>query len=370
MYNSGNIWNVSEVNIIWSINIFIRKGSDDEELRAIGQEHQQRTVEKVLNLALNNNADQTNMESSSGLPKDRAVQHHGSLDMLTRVFPFHPKNAVESALETCGGDVAKAVQQLVGHQPHHHSSSSGIIPTSNAEETPTMTSNKTSIVGNHLLVTASGSNKSAFLPTSSSSNLLPATSSPNRPVYAPTSSSASSMVYPSALRMMSSYPAAAGMMSFLHPSAYFAAAASAAAAAASSPHSYPWLFPNHYRPSALVTPQHHQFQHLCLPGCSVCPISTSAGTSSSSSSPGESASYNPNGNNIIKASNNMMFASSSPEDMFKSNLGRNKDLLFQQSSSSNNHWSTFLFVLQINSFALLIKTSDHIGHELMFTGWV
>jgi hypothetical protein len=56
--------------------------------------------------------------------------------------------------------------------------------------------------------------------------------------------------------------------------------------------------------------------------------------------------------------------------MFKSNLGRNKDLLFQQSSSSNNHWSTFLFVLQINSFALLIKTSDHIGHELMFTGWV
>jgi hypothetical protein len=38
--------------------------------------------------------------------------------------------------------------------------------------------------------------------------------------------------------------------------------------------------------------------------------------------------------------------------MFKSNLGRNKDLLFQQ-SSSNNHWSTFLFVFKINSFALL-----------------
>ncbi|EFX89054.1 Doublesex and mab-3 related transcription factor 3 [Daphnia pulex] len=307
-------------------------GSDDEELRCIGQEHQQRTVEKVLNLALNNNDDPANMEPSSGTVKDRAVQHHGSLDMLTRVFPFHPKNAVESALETCGGDVAKAVQQLVGHQPQQHQPSSGVITTSCSEEIPMMTSNqKTTTAGGNLLMATTGSNKSAFLPTSSSSSNLmsvPVTSSPNRPIFAPTSSSAS-MAYPSALRMMSSYPTAAGMMSFLHPSAYFAAAASAAAAAASSPHSYPWLFPNHYRPSALVTPQHHQFQHLCLPGCSVCPISTSAGTSSSSSSPGESASCNLNSNKAPT----LTLASSSPEDMFKSNLGRNKELLFQHSNN-------------------------------------
>lgn len=300
-------------------------------MRSIGQEHQQRTVEKVLNLAINNNDAPANMEQSSGsLNKDRAVQHHGSLDMLTRVFPFHAKNAVESALENCGGDVAKAVQQLVGHQPQHQSSS---VTTSCAEEVPTMTSNqKTTTSSGNLLMTTTGSNKSAFLPTSSSSNLLsvPTTPSPNRPIYAPTSSAAS-LAYPSALRMMSSYPTAAGMMSFLHPSAYFAAAASAAAAAASSPHSYPWLFPNHYRPSALVTPQHHQFQHLCLPGCSVCPISTSAGTSSSSSSPGESASCNLGSSNIKAPT--LTLASSSPEDMFKSNLGRNKELLYQHSNN-------------------------------------
>lgn len=217
--------------------------------------------------------------------------------MLARVFPFHPKNTVENALETCGGDVAKAVQQLVGHQ-----SSSSSAPD---EEESTITSKSSSF---------SMSGKSAFLPTSTTTFPVPSSSpaSNNRPLYAQivastsstlSSTSSSVMSYPSALRMMSSYPSA-GMMSFLHPSAYFAAAASAAAAAA-SPHSYPWLFPSHYggiRP--LV--QHNQ-HHLCLPGCSVCPIST--GTSSTSSSSPPSSETTANIQPLII----------SPDDMFKSN---------------------------------------------------
>ena len=221
-------------------------------------------------MAMNNN------NQADEPAKDRVIQHHGSLEMLTRVFPFHPKSAVESALESCGGDVAKAVQQLVGHQPPPSSTA----PASNEEGTPTSSKSNNMTSG-----------KSAFLPTSSASSF--AASSPIRPLYdqmavpasspmAMTTTTNNLMAYPSALRMMSSYPSV-GMMSFLHPSAYFAAAASAAAAAA-SPHSYPWLFPGQY--GAGVRPL--VSQHLCLPGCSVCPIST--GTSSASSSPGESGS--------------------------------------------------------------------------------
>ncbi|KZS06143.1 putative Doublesex-Mab related 93B [Daphnia magna] len=309
-------------------------GSDDEELQAIGQEHQQRTVEKVLNLALNNNDDPEITESPAGTNKERILQHHGSLDMLTRVFPFHPKNAVESALENCGGDVAKAVQQLVGNQPNHQSSSTDIVMMTNAEDGTMVTSSKANNGGSNYLMTTSGSNKSAFMPTTSLLS-VPEISSPNRSQYghqmSASVSSSTSMAYPSALRMMPPYPSAAGMMSFLHPSAYFAAAASAAAAAASNPHSYPWLFSSHYRPPS----QHHQFQHICLPGCSVCPISTTSGTSStsSSSSPGEGVGCNPNNSNV-KTSTLML--SSSPDRLFKTNIGRNKDLLFQHSSGGNN----------------------------------
>lgn len=262
-------------------------------MRAIGQEHQQRTVEKVLNLALNNN----NPADEPSSPKDRVMQHHGSLEMLTRVFPFHPKTAVESALETCGGDVAKAVQQLVGHQAPSPAS----LPAPSTEEGTMAKSNNLT------------SGKSAFLPTSSASSFP----SPVRPLYdqmaVPTSSSMSMpqstnnlMAYPSALRMMSSmssYPSA-GMMSFLHPSAYFAAAASAAAAAAASPHSYPWLFPNHY---GSVRPLVQQ--HLCLPGCSVCPISTGTSSTSSSISPGENGAACTKGSALMIAT----------DDLFKSN---------------------------------------------------
>lgn len=312
-----------------------KKGSDDEELRAIGQEHQQRTVEKVLNLALNNNDDPENIQSPTGSNKDRFVQHHGSLDMLTRVFPFHPKNAVESALETCGGDVAKAVQQLVGHQPNHQSSPMGMVMTSNTENGTMVFSSKANTGGSSYSMATSGSNKSAFLPTSSLLSAA-AISSPSRSPYAHHTSgsvsSSTSMAYPSALRMMSPYSSAAGMMSFLHPSAYFAAAASAAAAAASSPHSYPWLFPSHYRPP--MQHQHHQFQHICLPGCSICPISTSSGTSStsSSSSHGDGVACNPNSTSV-KVSTLML--SSSPDKLFKSHGGRNKDLLFQHNNGGN-----------------------------------
>ncbi|XP_057371323.1 doublesex- and mab-3-related transcription factor dmd-4-like [Daphnia carinata] len=296
-------------------------GSDEEELQAIGQEDQQRTVEKVLNLALNNNDDPAITESPAGPNKERVLQHHGSLDMLTRVFPFHPKNAVESALESCGGDVAKAVQQLVGHQPNHQSSSSDIMTMNNVDD-GTMTSSKANNSGSNYSMTTSGSNKSAFMPTTS---LLPTTSSPSRSQYGHSMSvsSSTSMAYPSALRMMSPYPSAAGMMSFLHPSAYFAAAA---AAAASNPHSYPWLFPSHYRP-----PSQHPFQHVCLPGCSVCPITSGTPSTSSSSSPGESISCNPNNSNV-KTSTLML--SSSPDKLFKTNLGRNKDFVFQHGGNN------------------------------------
>lgn len=233
--------------------------------------------------------------------------------MLTRVFPFHPKNAVENALETCGGDVAKAVQQLVGHQ------------TSPSASTPMEEGLTTSKSSNSISTNKSTLFSTANTPTFPSQ---PTSPSNNRPVYTqlgvPTSSSMSipststSLIsYPSALRMMSSYPSA-GMMSFLHPSAYFAAAASAAAAAA-SPHSYPWLFPGPY---GSVRPLVQPNQHLCLPGCSVCPISTGTSSTSSSSPPSERT----NGCGNIQTSSLMI----TPDDLFKNN-GR-KDV-FQHSGN-------------------------------------
>lgn len=297
--------------------------SEDEELKAIGHEHQQRTVEKVLNLAITNN--NTVLDESSPT-KDRVVQHQGSLEMLTRVFPFHAKSAIESSLETCGGDIAKAVQQLVGRQ-----ASSPTLSVTD-EEAVAMPKNNRSFPS---------SSKSAFLPTGLPS-LPTSTSDQSRPHYsqvvtAQTPSTPSLSLpsptnlaaYPPALRMMPPY-SPAGMMPFLHPSAYFAAAASAAAAAA-NPHSYPWLFSGSYSNARPLVQQ-----HLCLPDCSVCPPPTGTSSTSSSSSPGES------GNNINMKASALLIASQ--DDLFK---GISRKDVFHQGGSSNKHWISDLFLFPI-----------------------
>lgn len=200
--------------------------------------------------------------------------------MLTRVFPFHPKSAVESVLESCGGDVARAVQQLVGNQKVNNENATSQSPIVSAPSPP-------------LKLRVKDVNRSAFHPAGTSSSVASLTSSnavtpqallpnvqslppvPSAPISPPTASTL--LTYPPALRMMSSYPSS-GMMSFLHPSAaYFAAAA----AAASNPQSYSWLFPgsNPYNRSSLLS------SHVCLPGCSACPT-TIEGSSSGQGSMG------------------------------------------------------------------------------------
>lgn len=294
--------------------------------------HRQRTVEKVLNLTLNNNHHHVAEETSV---KERAAQHHGSLDMLTRVFPFHPKTAIENAMESCGGDIAKAVQQLVGH-------GSSLNASAPAEEG---TSPKTS----HSLITTSTSKASYFQTSAaaaSASSAFPVpSSSPNRPpifshvitsspsatpLMASNSSPPTSinlMSYPSSLRMMSTYPSA-GMMSFLHPSAYFAAAAAAAAASGTNPHSYPWLFPStgHYGgASKSMIQQASQQQHLCLPGCSICPVSNgtpSTSSSSSSSSPGDQSGIQSSTLHIMSSDD--LFKTNSRKDAFQHHLNSHK----------------------------------------------
>ncbi len=179
-------------------------------MRAISG-HRPRTVEKVLNLAAAKNPEKS---------------QRSSLDMLTRVFPFHNKEAVESALETCGGDVARAVQQLVGHAPIDEGQAAG---TSSSEGTNS--DNNTP---------SQPAFQPAAIPAPPAVNLYPSTSAPS---FNP------ALSYP--LRMM--YPTS--MMPFLHPSAaYFAAA------------SQSWLFSNH----------HYRHQHVCLPGCTQCPPTSSS----------------------------------------------------------------------------------------------
>ena len=297
-------------------------GSDEEELRAIDEDHQHthnRTVEKVLNLTLNNN------HHSDETVKERAVQHHGSFEMLTRVFPFHPKSAIENAMETCAGDIAKAVQQLVGHSPSLGPAEEAASSAKICHSLMTSPSAKLNYFQN--TVTAATSGTSTFPVPSTSPNRTPLYSqiTTTSPSMVPTSSSSTSinlLGYPSSLRM--TYPSA-GMMSFLHPSAYFAAAAAAAAAASgNNPHSYPWLFPSagHYTGASRSVVQQPQ-QHLCLPGCSVCPVpieTPSTSSSSSSSSPGDLSG--------IQASTLHMM---STDDVFKSN-GR-KDVFHHHHNS-------------------------------------
>lgn len=171
--------------------------------------------------------------------------------MLTRVFPFHSKSAVESVLESCGGDVARAVQQLVGHQQQ--------TSCEEGAKTTTKTTNNSS----------TSDVKSAFHSASSSSTsptpLYPSAPSLSSGSAAPAAAPFGPLSYPPTLRMM--YPT--GVMPFLHPSAYFAAAAA----------NQSWLLTSHYS-RALGAGQHH----ICLPGCSQCPSSNVGGTSASSSS--------------------------------------------------------------------------------------
>ena len=100
----------------------MKKGSEDEELCAIAaasdqQNGPERCVEKVLNLA-RRTASQASASQASASPssKERTQQLNASMDMLSRVFPFHARAHVEHVLDVCHGDVAKTVQHLVGNR--------------------------------------------------------------------------------------------------------------------------------------------------------------------------------------------------------------------------------------------------------------
>lgn len=253
--------------------LLLYAGSEDEEIKAINRNISDHTMRKSDG-EISPEQHVTIVDSKiANNQKEKPTRYHGSLDMLTRVFPFHPKNTVENVLETCGGDVAKAVQQLVGHQNTNvNSNDNSAAPRSPIANLPSPPS-KIKV-----------QNKSAFHSPSSqgtSSNLaMPQISNAQSqtmpaPISSPTTAS-TLLAYPSALRMMSNYPSS-GMMSFLHPSAaYFAAAA----AAASNPQSYSWLFPGnnlYNRNNSMLS------SHVCLPGCSACPMALDGGSSGQSS---------------------------------------------------------------------------------------
>ena len=231
----SNLLNAYPVSCNYSSSLLIQsnyqlnrfQGSeDDEELCALASQASdslpERSVEKVLNLARNNPAPES------------GKQLNASLDMLLRVFPFESKRNIETILSTCDGDVAKAVQHLVGQQ---------------SPENPTK---KTSLYDQQAPVDKtipllSGA-KSAFHPTLPQqqgshlaiSNLVPDLLNQQASPLAATSHSPFNFNLP-ALRMMYN----PGMMPFLHPS----------------------YFPN---PSSWIMPP-HRAHHVCSPGCCQCP---------------------------------------------------------------------------------------------------
>ena len=245
---------------------------ESESERGPNHIHRGRKVEKVLNLS----AVGRKSSSSSKSPgrQNNSTPSTSSFDMLTRVFPFHNKNMIENVLEQCGGDVAKAVQNLVGGG----SSGGGNQPTTSAEMQP--------VLNNHKPITATNnSTKSAFQPTVPTVNhsppnvglnlSLPIPLPPPLPAP-PTPSSATPnnnfILSPTSWQRMMSYPLSPPTLLHPSPAAYLAAVSAAATVNPSS-----WLF-HHYRlfqqqqqqqqqhqqPISMSPNVHHH--HVCLPG--------------------------------------------------------------------------------------------------------
>ena len=221
---------------------------DDDELCAISSGKDQtlaeRSVEKVLNPGRNAEEDEEIHRETKNTPIQQVSGSGASLEMLCRVFPFHSKKSIKSILDICGGDVAKAVQHLVGaNRPSASMESPESVKKVPAENVHASTTNLSS---EKLILPLSGS-KSAFQPTNPSPTsmtphfpFIPDFSHPHGSLAAAAAAGGNAPLnfnFP-ALRMMYSNPAA--MMPLLHPS-YLA-----------------------HTPSSWLLPAQQYRQHLCL----------------------------------------------------------------------------------------------------------